>query len=73
MKADNPTLRNFPTIHSLRAVTADVLEVEQRPIDLKVAHDAGAMTDTEYAEVNAKLMALADMCNADNHTSDQQN
>jgi hypothetical protein len=43
----------------------------QQLIDLKAAQDAGAITDTEYAEVKAKLLSLADICNADD-TSKQQ-
>jgi hypothetical protein len=48
------------------------VSIGQQLIDLKTAHDSGAITDTEYAEVKAKLIALADMCNAD-QTPDQQN
>ena len=48
------------------------VSIGQQLIDLKAARDAGAMTDTEYAEVKAKLISLADMCNA-NDTSDKQN
>jgi hypothetical protein len=39
--------------------------IGQQLIDLKRAHEAGAMTDTEYAEVKAKLISMADVCNAD--------
>jgi len=40
------------------------VSIGRQLIDLKAARDAGAMTDTEYADVKAKLIALADMCNA---------
>jgi hypothetical protein len=42
--------------------------IGQQLIDLKAAHEAGAMNDTEYAEVKAKLISLADACNADEHS-----
>ena len=46
--------------------------IGQQLIDLKRAHEAGAMSDTEYAEVKAKLISLADVCNA-HEDSDQDN
>jgi hypothetical protein len=48
------------------------VSIGQQLIDLQAARDAGAMTDTEYAEVKAKLISLADMCNANDDNSNQR-